>query len=270
MVKDRFNFDANTIPEARGYILARAKQLLRFGYKLTSIIEEEWGISAYFDYRGEVLQSLYILTDYRGKGIYPTKVTNKILTSEECNITSYLVRNKIPYTEITIGFREYNFVSNIYGVQKSKRSGIYYMNHVDEGLYILNKLKARRITMAAYTMHPMLQSDESLLTNFHLFENMDSLVMVLATEYRSVANEYLSSRSITDISEIRLSPLEEVNQMLIADKIQNRKDFELYHKGTHPRSEELTLYFDNWMKRLDISEEFYQECVEYCTDFALE
>jgi hypothetical protein len=47
--------------------------------------------------------------------------------------------------------------------------------------------------------------------------------------------------------------------MLIADKIQNRKDFELYHLGKHERSSELDSYFKNWLERLDITEEFYQE-----------
>ncbi|MDJ1501575.1 hypothetical protein [Xanthocytophaga agilis] len=63
------------------------------------------------------------------------------------------------------------------------------------------------------------------------------------------------------MEEIRLSPLNEVNQMLIADKIQNRKDFERYHQQSHARSEELTIYFANWLKRLGISEEKYQH---YC------
>jgi hypothetical protein len=53
-----------------------------------------------------------------------------------------------------------------------------------------------------------------------------------------------------------------VREMLIADKIQNRKDFELYHKDTHPRAKELTEYFNEWMKILDISEEKYQNILE--------
>ncbi len=76
-------------------------------------------------------------------------------------------------------------------------------------------------------------------------------------EYRSVANEYLSHRTIAHVDEIRLSPLPEVNQMLIADKVQNCKDFELYHKATHPRSAELDLYFNNWLRRLGITPERY-------------
>ncbi len=59
-------------------------------------------------------------------------------------------------------------------------------------------------------------------------------------------------------NEIRLSPIIEVNQMLMADKLQNRKDFEIYQEGIHERSSELKQYFMNWFKRLEISEEMYQ------------
>jgi hypothetical protein len=58
-----------------------------------------------------------------------------------------------------------------------------------------------------------------------------------------------------------LSPLEEVNKMLVADKIQNRKDFEIYHKENHPRAVELDKYFKNWLLKLSVTEEKYQS---YC------
>lgn len=45
--------------------------------------------------------------------------------------------------------------------------------------------------------------------------------------------------------------------MLIVDKVQNRKDFELYHLGKHKRSNELNQYFKNWLERLSISEDKY-------------
>lgn len=58
---------------------------------------------------------------------------------------------------------------------------------------------------------------------------MDRRVMLLGMEYRSTANNYLSFKSATE--QIKLSPITDVNHMLVADKVQNRKDFEIYHKG---------------------------------------
>ncbi len=61
-------------------------------------------------------------------------------------------------------------------------------------------------------------------------DKMDRRVMLLGVEYRSTANNHLSVKPADE--SIRLSPIAEVNHMLVADKIQNRKDFEIYHKGT--------------------------------------
>lgn len=154
-----------------------------------------------------------------------------------------------------------------YGDRKAERSGVPLISHIDEGLIVLDLLGASKRAKQAYCIHPMMQGDSDLAEWFSSPDWLERLyapdhnaeVIVLAMEYRSVANEYLSTRQISDISEIRLSPLSEVNMMLIADKIQNRKDFEKYHKGTHPRSDELDQYFKNWMERLGISEEKYRQ-----------
>lgn len=154
---------------------------------------------------------------------------------------------------------EYQIISDFYGDKITNRSGVKFINHIDEGLYILEKIGSSEIAKKAYCLHPIVQDDKSLDENKHLLKNIDSDVTIASIEYRSVANEYLSKREISSLSEIRLSPLKDVNDMLIADKIQNRKDFELYHLGKHERSDELDSYFKNWLERLNISEEFYQE-----------
>lgn len=51
---------------------------------------------------------------------------------------------------------------------------------------------------------------------------------------------------------------DELKATLKKNKI-NYKDFELYHKGTHPRSQELDLYFRNWFFKLGVSDTKYQE-----------
>ena len=158
---------------------------------------------------------------------------------------------------------EYCLIKNIYGNQVAKRSQIPLMHHINEGLQILAWENADLLTMQAYCLHPVFQADTELATYFSTiaYGNLQAQALVLVMEYRNIANQYLSVRQISHISEIALSPLPQVNQMLVADKIQNRKDFELYHQASHPRSHQLSIYFANWLQRLGVSEQKYQSYI---------
>lgn len=258
----RFNFHANTEEEAINYLKSRSKQLLRFGFKLHDIVIPETGIvDAYFKKDGVLYQSIYILNDYRGGGLYKKYLNGQtILTSDDCGISGYLTKNNIDFISVDLyKYDEYRIISDFYGAGIAKRSGVQLMNHIDEGLYILEKIGASEDAKKAYCLHPIVQDDNSLKENLYLLKNVDYHVIINSIEYRSVANAYLSYREIKSLDEVRLSPLKDVNDMLIADKIQNRKDFELYHLGTHDRSKELDKYFKNWLEVLGISEDFYNE-----------
>jgi hypothetical protein len=144
--------------------------------------------------------------------------------------------------------KSYELISKYYGGRRTKRSGVRLMNHIDEGLDILNNIGASDIVKDAYCLHPLLQSDEDFNKNKTMdFSGIPSEVIILAVEYRRVANSYLSTMSMDDFVGFTNN---EIRQMLYADKIQNEKDFKLYHEGTHPRSKELREYFDNWINIL--------------------
>ncbi len=157
---------------------------------------------------------------------------------------------------------EYGWIKSVYGDKKAKRSGVYLINHIDEGLRILENIGASDTAKRAYCLHPIFQGDQDLLEVFQSYpispDQIYPEVLIAVMEYRSVANEYLSTREIKSIDEIRLSPLKDVNDMLIADKVQNYKDFEIYHKSTHPRSKELDQYFKNWLQKLNMNTDQYQ------------
>jgi hypothetical protein len=153
---------------------------------------------------------------------------------------------------------EYRLISRHYGSRVAQRSQVPLINHIDQGLVSLDIIDASQEAKRAFCMHPLWQQDDDLGEHSYMANFIDSYVAMLTMEYRSVANEYLSNRVNTG-HVIRLSPLVEVNHMLIADKVQNRKDFITHHRGTHPRSCELDQYFMDWMQALDISEQMYQE-----------
>lgn len=262
----RFEMNTDSLKEATNYIVNRSIQLLKYNVRLVSIDEVDIGLDATFSYDNEEYHSIYVLSAYRGKGLYKKYVSlnnYKIITHVDCGIFSYLDKNKIPF--VCFGtfekIFEYKLIEDYYGDKKANRSGAYLMNHIDEGLAILNWIGASYNAKRSYTIHPLFQSDNDLrilvgngLSGEH--RDIKSNIIINAMEYRSVANEYLSKRTISDISEIRLSPLKDVNDMLIADKIQNYKDFELYHKDTHPRAKELDEYFNNWLIRLGVQDRY--------------
>jgi len=142
----------------------------------------------------------------------------------------------------------YKLILNYYGDQTAKRSGVKLMNHIDEGIDILKNIGADDETIDAYCLHPILQSDEAFNQNYSLdFTGIPTASLLLAMEYRRVANSYLSKNNIEDFVGFTN---EKIKQMLYADKIQNEKDFALYHEKTHKRSKELREYFNNWLNIL--------------------
>lgn len=157
--------------------------------------------------------------------------------------------------------REYRAIAAWYGDRTARRSGVRLIAHIDEGLAILAHLGAGSQAMRAFCLHPLVQSDAELAVHGpRLAELSEDVVVVgLAFEYRNIANATLSTRAITRADEIPLSPLADVNAMLMADKVQNRKDFLAYHRGTHPRSDALDRYFTLWLERLGIGEDRYRE-----------
>jgi hypothetical protein len=155
-------------------------------------------------------------------------------------------------------------IENFYGDKKAKRSGVPYINHIYEGLAILNHLGADDHTKDAYCLHPIFQADEDIQKFIWFVENnsLHSKTMMYTMEYRNVANRGLNCYQVDNPDHIYLSPLPQVNQMLIADKVQNRKDFLKYHLESHPKSQELDRYFRNWLRRLEVTEADYDKLCE--------
>lgn len=156
---------------------------------------------------------------------------------------------------------EYLLIKDHYGDRCAQRSRAPLINHIDEGLMILQSRNASNTACRAFCLHPLVQGDQDLLENWQkVSTESNKAALLLTMEYRNIANQYLSRRSISSLEDIVLSPLHDVNEMLVADKIQNYKDFLLYHKDTHPRAKELDTYFNNWLKRLGIENfDYYRD-----------
>lgn len=166
-------------------------------------------------------------------------------------------------------------IEDFYGDKRAKRSNVPLMNHITEGLRILDNIGASNSAKRAYEIHPIYQDDDKLLDNLAHLQHEPPLVIIYVMEYRKTANACLSDQVYLDRTDytkqpyypfklkqpIQLSPLEDVNKMLVADKVQNYKDFLKYHKGTHERSEELDFYFNSWFKTLGVT---YENVLYFC------
>jgi len=160
-------------------------------------------------------------------------------------------------------YPEYNVIEKYYGDRRTARYGVPLIHHIDEGLTVLKHLGSSEDSQRAYCLHPLLQADPELAANFDLpgiegATHVNPRAVALALEYRNVANRALLHNYRGAVT---ISPLPEVNNMLIADKVQNRKDFKRYHYETHPETAALQEYFDTWLLALGISETRYQELV---------
>ena len=144
-----------------------------------------------------------------------------------------------------------------YKNERAKRSGVRLMAHIKEGVKILNDIEATEETKAAFAIHPMLQDTKELLKNItYVASRVSTNVLVLALQYREAANAYLCREETDHVTWFALKNQlrhedHRVLQMLYADKLQNQKDFRLYHESTHPRKEELEKYFKTWLLALD-------------------
>lgn len=152
---------------------------------------------------------------------------------------------------------EYKLISAHYGDRTARRSGVPLMNHIREGLELLDMFGASDTAKQAFCLHPLLQGDMELGTNVQniaLNSQVNPKALTQALLYREAANRYLCSPMTdpwgpaTATRAVRPMTLSHhVFFMLCADKLQNQKDFEIHHKGTHPRSKCLAKYFKNWL-----------------------
>lgn len=272
----RFNHDAESFAEARKYLLARAKQLLRFGVLLDKVYKVKGGDAFALFYigglKGKKYSAIYILKQNRGKGAYfkaREAIREKygdaydtVLTTPDCNLEGFLSANDIPHLVLdpnTLNgkpFPEYEIISEFWDDKVAKRSGVHYMNHVDEGLRVLVDRGASERAMRIFALHGLLQQcyrDDTVFTPD--LSRVAPDVLIGTMEYRAVANAHLSFHPPETL---RLSEDGDVNEALVADKIQNFKDFLRYHSLRHDRTVELGEYFAYWLRKLglDIEEQW--------------
>jgi hypothetical protein len=263
----RFPMDADDRATASHYLVERAHQAAIDGWRPVSLEPEplvdgglEWGVRGQARNGDREAQSIYVYASARGDGRLPRYLRGSsvpVITTPDCAIEDFLRHVGVPFEVVAriTDAREYKAIEASYGARRAERSQVPLMHHIDEGLQVLAHRGASTRAMKAFCLHPLVQQDAALSAAYpHLDELTDDpAVLALALEYRNIANATLSKRPIASALDIPLSPLAEVNEMLVADKVQNWKDFVLYHRGTHSHSDVLERYFALWHERVGIT-----------------
>jgi hypothetical protein len=151
---------------------------------------------------------------------------------------------------------EYWSIQAFYWNKSAARSDVPYINHINEGVKILLNIGADRDAIYGYILHPIFQDQDTDVAVRQLSEGVQASSIQAAIRYKKWANAWLSEKVVSPnnvIGQPSFGGDEVVRQMLIADKVQNKKDFLLYHKHSHPRSRQLEVYFDTWLTVLGIS-----------------
>lgn len=169
-------------------------------------------------------------------------------------------------------YKYYSVIDSFYkGMSTSK--GVPYINHINEGIVHLENMKVDDDVINAFILHPFVQcvnlkgtykdcllTEKELEKHINIFKIEPEIAFELLL-YRKYANSYLC-REATDNFSIHdaygylknLNNYQTTVKMLIADKLQNFKDFLLYRQD-HPRKEFLNRYFTIWLNILaNISE----------------
>jgi hypothetical protein len=270
----RFPLDADDFEPAVRYLEARQRQALVDGWKAEPGAERlcqdglEWGVRTFArSPEGIRHQMIYVYASQRRRDLFAehllrTRAT-PVVTTPDADLERYLQKHNCRYQVVGqhIETYEYRVIAEQYGDQRAARSGVFYMNHIDEGLAVLALLGASERTRRAFCLHPLVQSDAQLARYYAYADQLtaDPHVLTLTLEYRHIAQSTPSSREVARAADIPLGPLEEVHDLLRADKLQNYKDFLAYHTR-HPRAAALDRYFCLWLERLGIDEATRRRC----------
>lgn len=97
---NELNHDCHNIYDAYQYFLLRAIQIESTGTTLDRVITLTEGAVAFWKKDSREYISFYLYPDYRGRGIYLEVIGRynlPVLTVKDCNIVSYLEKNRVPH-----------------------------------------------------------------------------------------------------------------------------------------------------------------------------
>ena len=154
----RFDLHATRAATALSYFRNRAWQFLHDDndYSWSGLVTPltwrgvEWGAETMLhDAAGTEFVSIYVYASQRGHGHLRRHAAarpsaQRYITSPGCGIFDVLahIGGEPVLAAAFTATPEYRTIEGFYGDGKARRSGVFFMNHIDEGLFVLRRLNA--------------------------------------------------------------------------------------------------------------------------------
>lgn len=233
-------------------------KLLRFGYSwVYTVGGTGYSMTRFEDRFGKNKYCvIYVYAQHRNKGVF-TKLIDEnndcYLTLPECNMVEFFKNKGAEYICLKDGLENHlQVIETYYGTTKAKRSGIPYINHIYEGLGILGVLNASEEAKTGFIWHPLYQDAKIYSENN------------CASKYSYVADTFLRKNYKINNTKFLEKHLQnkDIRDMLIADKVQNYKDF-TNNKDKYAERKDIEKYFLWWFDQLSISHQDLNKYINY-------
>ena len=190
----RFNTELSSdqADEVTNYLKRRYYQIAALGHNVCHpmIIKKEEMQILFLSYSyyedSQNYAAVYLYRNFRTKGKYRkileslNKADYEIITVDDCNLNKYFKHIKINYACINI-CPEYSVISEYYNGKYAKRTGLHYMNHIDEGCILIDDPTHKQ----AFMLHPIFQNGDQDKVDL---SNCNKNAIKLAEKYAVVAN----------------------------------------------------------------------------------
>ncbi len=264
MIKDYiFNYDAETHSEALKYLKLRSVQLLKFNYFIQRVQYTNFGWIAYYDNANTPQDlctkyvAIYVLKQYRGKGILSNFMKSnpdyKFINLVEMGLLGKMISAADTIPHINVGFEDYHEY-RLENLKKHYEDSMYdnwnyYISYTYKVMAVNKWLNFSKICTDSLIILPLLWSDKDFVNNWKTITISSNLAFFIS-EYKNVSKNYNLDRKIQSTSDIVISPITDVNNLLLSTAIVNYNNYENHYKLTHPRASLFGEYYKNWLVRL--------------------
>ena len=156
------DLDDHEMNEIIKYFRNQSIKALHAGVSWNGVVEDidGWGAKTTFMHDNKSYISIYVYLssrNHRHMSVYMESNKHiRFCTTPSCELEAFFQKKGVEYVVLRdYPSIEYEMIKQYYGETCTDRTGLHMMNHIDEGLYILESIGASENAKRAYIGHPL-------------------------------------------------------------------------------------------------------------------